>query len=409
MGGKKRHEHLSRDGFVSLAPDISRRGLKGGFRFMDAQVDDSRLTLRLIDESVQDGAAALNYTSVRRVNRDRANRVVGVTAQDVETGLTRDLLSKAVINATGAWAENFSPYPDRKKSLRPLRGSHLIIPSDILNLRDSISFNHPGDNRPLYLCPWEGAIILGTTDIDHDEDLMKAPSITREEISYLLEGFRTYFPSVNLSMDKAVSTFAGIRPVLSEGDRLASQESREHEVWSDNGLITVTGGKLTTFRRLAWDTLNEAAPYLGGEIKLEPDPSVFKQATIKNKAQVNVSADILRRILGRYGQAGEEIFSEAQEQDLSEIPGTNSIWAELPFVCRREQVRKLSDLLLRRVRIGLLCPEGARNHMPRIRKLCMAPLNWDDEKWRRQEIDYLESWQQAHGVQSNPSEMQMDK
>jgi glycerol-3-phosphate dehydrogenase len=404
IAGMKQRRYYPKDAFVERVPWITQKGLKGGFRFVDAQVDDSRLVLRLINESVGSGSVALNYTAVKEILHSGNNRVEGVLAEDLDTGISRELSSTVIINATGVWAERLSPFPDPEKRLRPLRGSHLVLPRNLLPILDSISFNHPLDNRPLYICPWEGALIFGATDVDHDDDLMTTPSITRGEIDYLLEGFKAYFPDISLSQEMIISTFAGVRPVISKGKLKASQESREHEVWIDNGLVTVTGGKLTTFRKLAKDAISAARPYINKDISTNRDDPVFRPPEHLCAPIEGISEKDAARLFGRYGNGAKELLTRARPEDLTKIPGVETLWAELPFVASNEKVRRLTDLLLRRVRIGHLIPNGASAHMPRIRKLCLRSLKWSEEKWEKEVNDYLKVWRKYYSIDCNAAD-----
>jgi glycerol-3-phosphate dehydrogenase len=257
---------------------------------------------------------------------------------------------------------------------------------------------HPVDNRSVFVVPWEGAVLAGTTDLDHAEELVKEPIITEAEVKYLMQGLAAIFPSLNISLQDCVAAFAGVRPVLSEDDRPPSEESREHVVWVDKGLVTVTGGKLTTFRRLAWDALKAARPFLP-EVRL-PDrkDSIFSKAPDPPDTDYGLSQQSWRRLYGRYGPAADTIVKMAAPQDLSEIPGTHTIWAELPFVARHERIRHLDDLLLRRVRIGLLTRRGGKAYLKRIRKLCRDALPWGRRRWRKEIKTYLKLWNQSHAL-----------
>ncbi|MBT8366313.1 MAG: FAD-dependent oxidoreductase, partial [Deltaproteobacteria bacterium] len=163
MARERQHRFLKTDEFLEKLPSVNPEGLKGGFRYFDAQVDDARLVLRLINDSVACGAYALNYTAVKSVIRTDEGNVVGVEVEDVETGESGSLFSDAVINATGCWAEKLHPSPEAQRHLRPLRGSHLVFPSDVLPLKEGFSFIHPGDGRAAVAVPWEGAVLVGTT------------------------------------------------------------------------------------------------------------------------------------------------------------------------------------------------------------------------------------------------------
>ena len=398
MARERQHHYYDREKFRQLVPPINSEGLKGGFEFLDAQVDDSRLVLRLIREAVASGGCALNYTAVRQIHRNEEGLVTGVQIEDVETQEVKRLSSPAVINATGSWAESLHPSPDRQRHLRPLRGSHLVFPARVLPLANGFSFMHPVDKRAVFVVPWEGAVLVGTTDLDHSQNLTVEPQITEAEVNYLMQGVQTMFPALNLSLQDCLCAFAGIRPVLSEGKLKPSEESREHVVWTDGGLITVTGGKLTTFRRLALDALKAAKSFLPPDVKLNRKAPVFEEVPQKPPLGYCLTPQIWRRLYGRYGVAAETLVRQAKSRDLSVIPGTHTIWAELPYVAQNEQIRHLTDLLLRRVRIGLLTPEGGKAYLKRIKKLCRRELSWDRRRWNDEIRTYHQHWRHAHAL-----------
>ena len=398
MARDHQHRFYEKTDFYRRLPYVRQQDLKGGFFFYDAQVDDSRLVLRLINESVADGAGALNYTTATRILRNDTGVVVGVEIEDTETRESRTLETRTVINATGCWAERLHPSPDPDRHLRPLRGSHLVFPAEVLPIKFGVSFLHPRDNRAVFALPWEGAVLVGTTDLDHKADLSLEPSITESEIIYLLEGLNTIFPSLEISLNDCISTFAGVRPVISEGRLSPSEESREHVVWVDKGLVTVTGGKLTTFRRLAWDALKAARPFLPSEKLPDKQKPIFSRPPDKPPSRFGLADTVWHRLYGRYGQGAEAMVQAAAPRDLELIPGTHTLWAELPFVAANEWVRHLSDLLLRRVRIGLLTAQGGKEHLKRIRSLCRPALPWDNKRWKEEMAMYLKHWNRYHGL-----------
>ena len=213
-----------------------------------------------------------------------------------------------------------------------------------------------------------------------------------------MQGVQTLFPSLAIARKDCISTIAGIRPVLSEGKLGPSEESREHAVWVDKGLVTVTGGKLTTFRRLAFDALKAARPFIGSERLPDPDESLFGETDPPVLTDSRLSEAAWLNLTGRYGPSALDIVRRAQPQDLESIPGTRTLWAELPYAARCEQVRHLSDLLLRRVRIGLLTARGGKVYLKRIRNLCRPILPWDQRRWKQEINQYLSHWQQVHGL-----------
>ncbi|UCF94283.1 MAG: glycerol-3-phosphate dehydrogenase/oxidase [Desulfobacterales bacterium] len=409
MARERQHRFYDAAEFAKRLPRVKREGLIGGFFFIDAQVDDSRLVLRLINEAVASGACALNYSAVTAIHRNALEEVVGVRVMDTETGEARDLVTPAVINATGCWAERLHPSPEPHRHLRPLRGSHLVFPAGSLPVSQGLSFVHPADQRVVFIIPWAGAILVGTTDLDHTENLSREPTITEAEVLYLMEGVKAIFPSLEISLKDCLAAFAGIRPVLSEGKRPPSEESREHVVWINKGLVTVTGGKLTTFRRLAWDALKAAKPFLPPAKVNGQRDSIFFEVPDKPAQAYGLGAQVWRRLYGRYGQAATSLVRSAAPQDLSLIPGTHTLWAELPFVARHEQVRHLGDLLLRRVRIGLLAPAGGKPYLKRIRKLCQPVLPWDRKRWRKEIRLYLDHWNQVHALPFKRAEVRAER
>jgi glycerol-3-phosphate dehydrogenase len=402
---KRQHKFYDVQEFVRLLPYIDQKGLSGAFHFFDAQVDDARLVLRLIFESIKSGGHALNYTLAEKIERNDRGEVTAVIIKDVETHETKELSTGAVINATGCWAEKLHQSPKKNLHLRPLRGSHMIFPARVLPVDQAVSFVHPSDKRAVFIFPWEGAVIVGTTDLDHKEDLSTEPVITEEEASYLMQGLHTTFPSLDISLDDCISTIAGVRPVLSEGKLEPSQESREHVVWVDKGLVTITGGKLTTFRTLAFDTLKAAKPFLPPVELPDANEPGFTKSSMSPQQDFGLSPETWNNLLGRYGEPANDLVREADSRDLKAIPGTRTLWAELPHVAKNENVRHLADLLLRRVRIGLLTPNGGREHLGRVRKLVAPVLPWDRKRWKREISDYLDQWEYAHSVPGVKAEL----
>lgn len=409
LAQKRQHRFLDADALVARVPFIDRDALSGGYEFWDAQVDDARLVLRLIFEGRTAGGTALNYTTAVSINRDDRGEVTGATLQDTETGETRSILAGAVINATGCWAEALHPASRKKKRLRPLRGSHLIFPSQAVPVKQAISFVHPDDQRAIFAIPWEGVVLVGTTDLDHEEDLNREPSITREEADYLINGLRALFPSLGISIRQSISSLAGLRPVIgSGGNRSPSEESREHAVWEERGLITIAGGKLTTYRRVALDAIKAAQPYLPEMTIPAEDEGGLDDGDIP-PPNAHIEASAWQRLCGRYGRNAGAIVDQANPENLDPVTGTKTLWAELPYAAENESVRHLSDLLLRRVRIGLLLPEGGEAHLGRIGKLCRKALGWDLRRWHREKLTYMDHWQSTHGFPWLSQEKRMVK
>ncbi len=394
------HRFYDSDAFCMLSPHIRRDRLMGGFQFFDAQADDARLVMRLIQEARQcgDHVQALNYAAAKRITRNAIGRVSGVEAIDSETGVEKMLKTRVVINAAGSWAEALHPPLDRRFHMRPLRGSHLLFPMWVLPTEAALSFFHPADGRPMAIIPWEGALLVGTTDIDHKGDLLTEPAITPAEVSYLMEGLNHAFPGRDIALKQCLASFAGVRPVFGQGILKPSSESRDHTTWVENGLVTVTGGKLTTFRRLGLDALRAAQPFLPFRAAGTRIGRLFAPASDRPTEDLPVSPASWRRLCGRYGDRSRDVIQGAGVDDLTPIPGTKTLWAELFHAARHEEIRHLSDLLLRRVRIGLLTPKGGARHLDRIQELCVPALPWDAAHWEMERKAYQDLWRRSYGV-----------
>jgi len=186
-----------------------------------------------------------------------------------------------------------------------------------------------------------------------------------------------------------IATYAGVRPVIDHGQSDPSKEGREHAVWLDEGMLTVTGGKLTTFRVIALDVLKHALPLLAGwRDELKPLP-IFGPATARRGP---LGAQAHQRLLGRYGKHAQDVLDAAHEGELERIPGTETPWAELRWAARAEAVLHLEDLLLRRTRLGLQLRHGGADLMPRIRAICQPELGWSSRRWDTEQAAYLALW-----------------
>ena len=397
------HQHYDADAFRMLAPHITERGLKGGFRYGDAQTDDARLVVRVLKEAVASGATALSYAAAEGLIREDGV-VTGVRLRDRESARSTEVRATVVVNATGAWADELRAELGAPRRIRPLRGSHITFPAWRFPLAQAVTVPHPRDGRPVFFIPWEGATLIGTTDVDHALPLDHEPAVAADELHYLFAVIESEFPSLGLTPKDVMASFSGVRPVINTGKADPSRESRDHAVWDEDGLLTVTGGKLTTFRLMALDALKAARHRLpalrvrrAGARAFDPvEPDLPGAASA-------LDDDARRRLVGRYGAEARALVAAARPEELAAIPGTRSLWAELRWAARAEGVVHLEDLLLRRVRLGLLLPDGARDVLPDARKICQAELGWDDARWERETDAYLRSWRACYSVPADAS------
>jgi glycerol-3-phosphate dehydrogenase len=382
------HRYYTPQDFRMLAPHVNRKDLEGGFRYGDAQTDDARLVLRVLQEAAAAGGTALNYVRAVDLLRstDGSGRVNGAVVHDELSGRTQEAHARVVINATGAWADGLRKLLGQDGRIRPLRGSHLIFPAWKFPAAQAVTFLHPLDDRPVFIFPWEGVTLVGTTDVDHRASLDQEPGISPYETAYLMAAVASQFPELGLRLEDVISSYAGVRPVIGTGMQDPSKESREHVIWDESGLVTVTGGKLTTFRLIARDVLKAARPHLPEMPEPESDPAMFERFDGPLPGELDAAAT--RRLTGRYGRRALDVIEAGMPGELEKVAGAPYLWAELRYAARAEHVVHLDDLLLRRVRLGLLLPNGGAELLEHIRPICQSELGWDDDRWRAEESAY---------------------
>ncbi|MDX1601303.1 MAG: glycerol-3-phosphate dehydrogenase/oxidase, partial [Anaerolineales bacterium] len=388
------HERFDPQQVLEGCPPLRSEGLKGGYRYHDAQADDARLVLRIIQAGLRAGGHAMNYAPVERILRGPQGKVAGVTVKDMlaRGQPSRDVDAAIVVNATGAWADQLRDQVDREPRLRPLRGSHLVFPRSRFPLEMAITVLHPDDQRPLFAIPWQGVTLFGTTDLDLQGPMATDLAITDRERDYLFAALEHGFPRLALDAEDALSSFAGVRSVIDSGAEDPSDESREHAIWHEQGLVTVTGGKLTTFRLMARETLRAIQARHEMDISLPSDEQTFESAPDENPAPLRLDPAGWARLQGRFGPLAEQVVECAHEGELERIQELPTRWVELRWAARAEAACHLEDLLLRRTRLGLQLPRGAHALAPRIRTIVQPELGWSDHRWEQEQEAYRQLW-----------------
>ncbi|TFH83131.1 glycerol-3-phosphate dehydrogenase/oxidase [Pseudomonas kribbensis] len=397
LAGRRDHRFHDAQQLRYLAPGVKEHDLLGGTCFVDALTDDARLVMRVLSEARADGAVVLNGMRVEHLLRENG-RVCGVQVEDCKADATLQLRCGVLAVATGAWAERLRP-PEAPRQLRPLRGSHLLLPGWRLPVAQAFTFMHEQDRRPVFVFPWEGATVVGTTDLDHRENLDQSASISGEELDYLLAACRQQFPGAEVTAADVLSTWSGVRPVVGsaagEHRGKPSNETREHVLWQEPGCVTLAGGKLTTFRPQAIEVLKACADMLGRSFDDDAAP-VF--TAVPPLAIPGLTPGQCRRLAGRHGRELPRLAQRLTELGHETVGATDTLWAELAFACETEMVLHLDDLLLRRTRLGLLLPHGGADYFPAIRRLCQPRLDWSDEHWQQEQQRYQALWQRHHGL-----------
>lgn len=397
LAGIKNHSYHSNAALAQTYQGLAQQGLKGAMYYTDTVTDDARLVLRVLQEAQAEGGQALNYVKADSLQFGDG-MLSGIVLRNVETDETAAVSCPAVISATGAWADQLRNEINPEKRIRPLRGSHLVFSAARLPAPEALTLFHPRDKRPVFVFPWEGTTVVGTTDLDHDAPLDEEPAISTAEFDYLLEALEALFPAHKLGRDDVLSTWSGVRPVIgSESAKDPSKERRDHAVWKDKGLVTVSGGKLTTFRLIALDALRAAQDTLPSTA--EPtDTAVFPPLHF-SASQLPIADEAWgRRLLGRYGDAAKLLLEQAGEEERERIDGTAFCLAECRWAMRHEAVVHLDDLLLRRTRLGSILPNGAADLFDTLQSIAAQELHWNEERWVQERTRYEQIWQRCYGV-----------
>jgi glycerol-3-phosphate dehydrogenase len=373
-------------------PSLRAAGLRGAQLYTDCQTDDARLVIENVLDAERAGAAVASRVRVTGVRGDRAGRATGVTAVDVEseTDAPLDIRAKVIVNATGPFSDAFAR---GRRNLRPTLGVHLVFDADRLPLGGrAVVLRSPRDGRLFFALPAGRRTVIGTTDTDWTrvpaDGATEAPTIDddirarREDVDYLLEAADHAFPARALGRDDVISTYAGLRPLIADVGHSASATSREHEVIREaDGVITVVGGKLTTFRRMAEETVNVVAERLRDRGVERPiGPCVTRTRPLPGTgdapaslADHELAPDVREHLISAYGTRSAVVLAaidDAPELARRIDPELPYLWAEVVHAAREEHALDVEDALARRIPLlreardqGLLACERAADLM----------------------------------------------
>jgi glycerol-3-phosphate dehydrogenase len=404
----QRHKMVDARQTTELEPALSQQDLLGAAHYCDCLADDARLTLATIQSAYQHGALVANYAEVRAMLKENG-RVTGAEVIDRVAHQPFNVRARVTVNATGVWADQIRHMDDAgaDKMIRVNRGSHLVLPREKLDIRGAVAFASADGRRAMYAIPWRRTCIVGTTDIDHGGELDQVYA-TPDEVVGMLESVNQAFPDARLTHADIISTFAGLRPLVGGEESVAYQASRDHHiVESDAGLVTISGGKLTTYRRMAEDLVDlvsgklEAAWGVMTREKCKTDRIPLAESGFEVGAVVNdlagrypqLERPVLEHVAFAYGLAGAGLLA-ALENDprlgIKVVPRLPYIWAEVPYAIQHEMAMTLCDWMIRRTHImhedtaqGLGCAAEVA--------AMMAPyLGWDAAEVERQTQQYRE-------------------
>ena len=374
---------LSRDETIARLPTIKTTGLLGGVVYYDGQFDDSRLLVNLVQTAAEQGGTLANYVEVVAVTKAGDGFVDGVVARDLESGRELVIRGKVVINATGPFSDQVRQMaePDAPPLIAPSQGVHLVFPGSFLRGTSAIMVPHTSDGRVMFAIPWHGHTLVGTTDTPITTPTLE-PRAFDDEVTFILDTAGRYLDRPPTRAD-VLSVFVGIRPLVNSGDsRLTAALSRDHTIHIDaSGLLTTTGGKWTTYRHMAEDTVNQAADLA----RLPERPCVTRTLNIHGFHQASEKFGAL----APYGsdapavQALSTADPECGRPLDAELPYTP---AEAVWAVREEMARSVEDVLARRCRALFLNARAAVRMAPRVAAVMAAELG-RDEAWQSREVD----------------------
>jgi len=408
----ERHRVISGEEVVELLPALAAREPTSGYLFYDCQTDDARLVLTVLGEAERFGAVCANRLDVTGLLED-GGRASGVQVRDLESGTEFEVRAPNVVNATGVWADQLRPQElaveAELPSIRPSRGTHITIKHSELPLVGG-AIVPAGSGRSIFALPWLGHALIGTTDNDYEGPLGHVEP-SSEDIDYLLEAVNSFFGS-DFTPDGLTGAFAGVRPLISTGDPKKSVDiSRKAELYeTSSGMITITGGKLTTWRRMAKMTVDRLVLREAREAPCRTQEIPLGQAISPDELPrlEGVADDAYQALAGRYGHAAFQVLEIAAERgELAQpiVADCPDLLAEIALAARSEQARSIGDVLLRRTRLGLLAARelGAEGDaVRRVGEVLARELGWDERRLAA-ELQAFAAESAAEGILGEPA------
>jgi glycerol-3-phosphate dehydrogenase len=388
----KRHKRITVDEALAHMPTLRREYLAAAFLYYDARADDARLTLTILRTAVLDhGAVAVNYAPVTGMLKHADGMVSGARLED-----GTEVRAATVVNAAGVWVDEVRSLDvgSHQGALRPAKGIHLTVPWAKVRCDIAAVIPVPKDRRSIFVVPWDDRVYLGTTDTDYEGPL-DDPACTPEDVRYVLDAVNLVVTEPLTEAD-VLGTWAGLRPLMKHGSERTADLSRRHSVLSsDSGLITVTGGKLTTYRKMAADAVDEVVTRIGRGARRSPTKKLRLRGTAGYDAVSNgdaagrlgIAPALLEHLAGRYGGEARTVVAMIQsDPTLGEplVATLRYVRAEALYAVRYEMAHTLDDVLSRRTRALLLARDAAAAAAPDVGRLIAPELGWDDAEVERQ-------------------------
>jgi glycerol-3-phosphate dehydrogenase len=411
----KRHRTLKPNEVAKAEPMLKQEGLQGASVYYDCSTDDARLTLETVIDAIRNGCVAVNWARIDAFTKDDHGRVSGVVVRNMRDGRLKEMSAHTVINATGPWTDEVLAMsgPRTQKMLRPTKGIHIVVERQKLPVEHAVVLFHPTDRRVLFALPWGEQTYVGTTDTDYDEPLGQEAA-TLADVDYLIAAANAYFPTHQIKRDDVIATWASLRPLIAPepevGEMAESQVSREHQiVIGEDGLITIAGGKLTTYRKMAKECVDVAVHLLKlsgklpedirsgqtfkfplpGAVGWPEDDDHNKVANEVAKACDGLSEKLRLYLVDTYGTRALEVATLcANDPGLREsiVPGRVEIMAQIDFGVREELAASVSDILIRRTQIFFRDYDQGLGAVDKVAARMAQLIGWSDQE-RQRSID----------------------
>ena len=403
----KGHRWLGPKQVRRAEPALKDRGLVGAALYWDAQTDDARLVLTIMRSAARAGALVANYAEVTSLLKPDG-RVRGAVVRDVLSGETRTVRALVVVNAGGPWVDALRQMDDATASplLRLTKGAHVAVPRRRIGHERAVTLFSPIDGRVMFVLPWGELSYVGTTDTDADAS-PDAVRVTSSDVTYLLRSANAAFPDAHLAATDVVSVWAGLRPLLRQDKTAApSQVSREHRlVESAQGLITIAGGKLTTYRVMARDVADRVAARLHqldgrpvaprpptDRLPLPGGEAAELDVLVEGARARGVSEAAARHLVASYGSEAPAVLNLVdRDRTLGDamVPGRPEIWAEVAHAVEREMALRVQDVLVRRLHLFYEQADQATTVVTPIARRLKKLLGWDDVREAEELVDYF--------------------
>jgi glycerol-3-phosphate dehydrogenase len=398
---------------LALEPALRPDGLRGALEYYDCSTDDARLVLENALDARSLGADCHTYTEVTKLERGEAGRITGVAVRDRLTGEARSVTARVVILAAGAWTDEMIArfeIPFERPLLRRTKGVHIVVPRERLPLARAITLISPVDHRVMFAIPWRERTVLGTTDTDFSgtPDDVAADAA---DVQYLVDSANGVFPGAKLGIEDVIATWAGLRPLIAAPPNVdESDVSREHEVFTrPDGLVIIAGGKLTTYRRMARQAVNETIKLLdqlsesvtvnrvGTKDRPLPGAAGLTATDLEGVAAIGrqlmedhkLDVDTATHLCGVYGARAHLLAARITEDPAlgerldRELP---YVWAEVEFAARHDLARTVEDVLARRVPLLLVSRDQGLGVCERVADILAGLLAWQPAQ-RAQLVD----------------------